>query len=457
VGRALTTHPLAVDLARYVASSCDRPLDERTATAARRGVLDWCGVAVAGSLEPAAKITAELVADLGGAAQATIVGRADRASTPHAALANGTAGHALDFDDTHVLGAVHATGTVLPAALALAEARGASSAELFRAYATGFEVAAFLGELLYPIHHEAAWHASAVFGTIGAACASSVLLRLDEDRIADAIAIASTGASGLRALFGTMGKPFHAGKAASTGLLAALLAEKGFQGSDTVMEDRHGLLRMLGAKGAADLASVGELEGWSRIQGNDFKLHACCHATHAAVDAAIAIRAGHAMVAADIERVTVRCSPILLTVAANPAPRTGLEAKFSVAYCVLTALLMGDASMARFTDGLVLSSPVRELLPRVVLEVADRYSPLQAALQVDVASGASYRSSISAPKGSSLAPASWEELSSKFHSLADPILGAAACSRLASAIGSMPEGPLSTVLAGLRPAPSSLR
>jgi 2-methylcitrate dehydratase PrpD len=400
------------------------PVLDGALDAAQRGLLDWTGTALAGSREPAGRIARELIGAGEPHGTSTIIGASGRAGAVDAAFANGVAGHALDFDDTHLMSAVHATATVLPAALSTAESRGATTREALAGYIVGFEVATFLGQLLYPVHHEAAWHATAVFGTVGAAAASATVLGLDGSSAASALALGATQAAGVRAMFGTMAKPFHAGRAASSGVLAAQLASRGFEAPARPFTGRQGYFAHLGATEPEHFAETplpGDVD--LRIADNDFKLHACCHATHAAVDAALAIRTEHAVALDDVERVTIYCNRAVPTVAGRPDPQTGLAAKFSVAYAVLTALATGDAGLDRFTDAAVSGSSVRRALDRVRLEVVPDFSIREARLEVDVRDGRSLSATTTAPRGSAPNPASWDDLARKFRSLATGVVG----------------------------------
>jgi 2-methylcitrate dehydratase PrpD len=437
---------MATQLAVFVADSADQPLDAPVREIARRGILDWLGTAVAGSREAAGRIAAELDADIGGSAQATIIGSTRRASVTGAAFVNGVAGHALDLDDTHLSSAVHATATALPAAIATGERVGASLADVMTAYAIGFEVATFLGELLYPVHHDAAWHATAVFGTIGAAASAAALLRLDPDATAHALGLAATQAAGLRAMFGTMAKPFHAGRAATSGVMAAMLAARGFTTADEAFAGRQGLFRHLGAITSADIAEVASPQGCRRVLGNDFKLHACCHATHAAVDAALRLRSEHLVTVDRIRTIRIGCSRTVATVAANPDPRTGLEAKFSVAYAVLTALIDGDAARPRFTDDAVTTSRVRALLPLVQLEVIEGFDIREARVELVTSDGHRWQATTDAPRGSAANPATWTELGDKARSLMEPVIGPDAAEAIRRGVEAWPAGTLADLL-----------
>ena len=209
---------------------------------ARHCALDWFGCALAGSREPLALLLHDELDD----GAATVVGL-DRTARPRtAALVNGAAGHALDFDDTHTLLSGHPTAPVLPAALGLAEKLDAGGEDLLTAFVVGVEVECRVGALLAPGHYRAGWHATGTVGTLGAAAACARLLGLDGERTAHALALAATQAAGLKASFGTMAKPLHAGKAASDGLLSARLAGRGFTGNPGVLEAPQGLAAAAG-------------------------------------------------------------------------------------------------------------------------------------------------------------------------------------------------------------------
>src|SRR5512139_3270628 len=203
-------------------------LPEDVVFLARQCVIDWFGVALAGADEPLTRILRAEAAEEGGNPRATLIGSGQRTSTQQAALVNGAASHALDFDDVSMMMSGHPSVPVIPALLALAEERGASGEPFIAAFVAGFEVACRIGALMMPGHYSAGWHATGTLGTFGAAAACANLLQLDEDRWLHALGIAGAQAAGLKSMFGTMCKPLHAGKAAANGLLAAKLAERGF-------------------------------------------------------------------------------------------------------------------------------------------------------------------------------------------------------------------------------------
>src|SRR5262245_47151254 len=282
----------------------------------RHCLLDWCGCALAGSGEPLAQLLRD---ELGGDGPATVLGSGRTATARDAALANGAAGHALDFDDTHTRMPGHPTAPVLPAALAVSEEIDAGGERLLTALVVGIEVECRVGALLAPGHYGAGWHATGTVGTIGAAAAVAHLLGLDAERTAHALALAATQAAGLKASFGTMAKPLHAGKAATDGLLAARLAARGFTGNPAVLEAPQGLAAAAG-RVTPDPERLDRLEGRWAIRDTLFKYHAACYLTHASINATLAL-AGKVDLG-EIDRVEVHVAPELLEVCNIAEPVT---------------------------------------------------------------------------------------------------------------------------------------
>lgn len=310
-------------------------------TVARHCLLDWFGCAIAGSREPLTEILVEAVA-AGDADKATLIGRRERTAPVTAALINGAMSHALDFDDTHTLMSGHPSAPVIPAALALAERDDRDGAAFIAAIVAGIETECRLGALANPGHYALGFHATGTLGTFGAASACAHLLSLDSARWTHALAIAGTQAAGLKLAFGTMSKPLHAGRAASNGLLAAMLARGGYTGADNIVETEQGFAR---THGAIEI-DAGRLDGlrdrWL-IADTLFKYHASCYLTHAPIEAAMSLRAGGVHADA-IESVEVRASTGCMGVCDLPEPSTGLEGKFSLRATTALALLGDDTS-----------------------------------------------------------------------------------------------------------------
>ena len=277
-------------IAGYVAAAPGRSLPAEIEDAARLCLADWLGVAIGAGDEPAGRVVRETVSGWNSGGGSTVLYGGRGAAAPFAALANGTLAHCLDFDDTHIGAVTHTSAPVWAATLALGEETGADETAMLRAYVAGFETASRLGRGLGEVVTARGWHGTGVFGRLGAAAASAALLRLDADRTLSALGAAATQAGGLTASFGTMAKPFHAGKAAMDGVIAAQLAANGLVAATGLLEPGGGLDNALVQDGAAAI-TPSDFTGWE-ILNNSFKPYAACHLTHPAVDAARALAPG---------------------------------------------------------------------------------------------------------------------------------------------------------------------
>jgi 2-methylcitrate dehydratase PrpD len=318
--------------------------------AARHCLLDFLAVALAGAREPLVDILVEAIVRREGAAEARLVGRPERATALTAALVNGAAGHALDFDDTHMRMNGHPTVPVLPALLALVDGGAATGRALLTALVAGIELECRLGVLLGARHYEVGFHSTATLGTFGAAAASAHLLGLDAGQWVQAMGLAGSQAAGLKSAFGTMTKPFHAGRAASAGLLAALLARGGFTAATDVLEAKQGFFETH-AGDPPDRSRLDRLRGRFLVRETLFKYHAACYLTHAAIEAARGLRQRHDIDPGTLDDVELTVAPLLLRVCNIAEPKTGLEGKFSLRSTTAMALLGADtADLATYSD-----------------------------------------------------------------------------------------------------------
>ncbi|WP_454722191.1 MULTISPECIES: MmgE/PrpD family protein [Cupriavidus] len=317
---------------------------------ARLSIYDCLAVAIAGAQEPVSRTVREMVRQEAGAQQASAIGLAQRIPARSAALLNGVAAHALDFDDTHFDFVGHPSVAVLPAALAVAEQRQASGRALLEAFLTGVEVTCRVGAWLGRPHYDAGFHQTATSGAFGATAAAARLLGLDAAQAAHALGLAATRASGLKCQFGTMAKPFHAGMAASAGVEAATLASLGFVARPDAIECAGGFGATHGAGQGATDHPFANLEAF-RFVDVQHKFHACCHGTHPALEALLALRDQHRIRPDDISSVTLTISPQWLPVCCIAGPATGLEAKFSLSLTAAMVLAGVDtAALASFSD-----------------------------------------------------------------------------------------------------------
>jgi 2-methylcitrate dehydratase PrpD len=334
---------------------------------AKMALLDTIGVTLAGSREDCVTFVRRATGPFA-PGDSTLFGDVVTLSPLDAALVNGTAAHALDFDDcSNTLGG-HPSAPIVPALYALAEREKASGARLLEAYVTGFEVETKIGRAVNFTHYEKGWHPTSTLGTFGAAAACARLLGLPLDRFAAALAIAASMASGLKANFGTMTKPYHVGHCARNGLLAALLAAEGMTANAAALEDAQGFFNVYNGPGTfdADKLFSGFASPFDLVEpGVAFKQHPCCASTHPALDALIRIMRENNLSADRIKSIRSWTHPRRLKHTNRPGPRSGLDAKFSVQYVLARAALEGIVRLEHFTDSAVNDPVVRSFMARI--------------------------------------------------------------------------------------------
>lgn len=371
-----------------VAGLAPAAIPERTRRLAGYSLFDWMVVARAGSGQPVAAIIRDFVEGEGGTAAATVVGSNKKLPARAAALANGTISHALDYDDTHFAHIGHLSVGIFPAAMAAGEEVDAGAAAVRDAFLLGAEAACRIGMVLGRVHYNRGFHQTATAGAFGAAIAAGRLYGLDPQQMRNALSLVSTRASGLKSQFGTMGKPFNAGVSAANGVEAAALARRGFVSCDDGIGGPQGFVET--HSDDPDHATPWKNPPPARFVFEDikYKLHACCHGTHAMIEALLAARRQHAIAAADVTRIEVRTHPRWLRVCDLKAPRTGLEVKFS--YILLAAMVMhgvDTASDATYTDSLCGDERLRGLAGRVDVTGDDSLSDTQCGLRIAMAGG----------------------------------------------------------------------
>src|SRR5438270_4027243 len=279
------TRTLAAQASAVTYAALPEPVREL----ARQCVLDYYGVALAGADDPLATILVDELAEAGGAAQASVIGHKAKLPALSAALVNGAIGHALDYDDVNLAMPGHPSVAILPGLLALAEQRQSTGREVVAAFVAGYETACRIGMALRPGHYNLGFHATGTVGAFGAAAACARLLGLDASATAQALGIAGTQAAGLKSQFGTMCKPFHAGKASHNGLLAARLAARGFSSRPDLVECEQGFALTHGPDFRPEAALAAPPNGFY-IFANLFKFHAACYLTHGPIECARSIR-----------------------------------------------------------------------------------------------------------------------------------------------------------------------
>jgi 2-methylcitrate dehydratase PrpD len=417
--------PLAVTLARSaVGLRFDDipPLGiERTVAA----IVDCVGCILSGSVTPSVRPVLALITAEGGTPEAAVFGTSIRVSASAAALANGTAGHSLDYDDMSDLMLAHPSVALVPAIFALAEAQRATGREIICAYVAGFEAAAALAQRVNPSHYAEGWHATSTLGTIAAAVASAKLLGLDEPPMTAAIGIAASQAAGLRGNFGTDTKPLHAGLAARGGVTAARLAAAGMTANPRVLEGANGFFALY-ARGAPDVpAQAGDSTMEIIRSGMTLKPYACCGQAHTAIDAVLQLADEHASQLEDVIAVDCAVNRMSQNVLIHHEAKTPLEAKFCLEYCVAVALLDGECGLAQFTENRVRAADAQEIMRRVTVSVDRNLPPTgltAATVTLRFKDGHAASRSVHRSKGTIDHPLSVDELRGKFATCARQVL-----------------------------------
>ncbi len=408
-----------VDLVRFARSITVGSLPSAVVLVAKSCFLDWLGCALGGSSEPLAEI---LLAESATHGPAGLIGHDKRTSVHWAALVNGAASHALDYDDTHLHMSGHPSVPIAPALLALAEERKASGRDLLTAYVSGVETECRLGAMMGPGHYGVGWHATATLGTFGAAAACAHLLGLDEQAWLHALGIAGTQASGLKSVFGTMSKPFQAGKAAAEGLLAAKLAARGFTSSTEILEAHQGFAATHTTTFSRE--PLNALAGRWLVKETLFKYHASCYLTHSAMEAALGIVERQKIDPDEIESARVFVPPGHLDVCGIHEPRTGLEGKFSLRATVAMALSGEDtADPGAYTDDRMASKDLVALRGRITVEPSNDVSGTASRLEITTRDRRSLTADADVGTPAADLDRQWDRLTAKFVRLASPVVG----------------------------------
>jgi 2-methylcitrate dehydratase PrpD len=432
-------------LAEHALTVRAQGISDATAHAATRAVVDWFAATVAGTaMEPARLLTAALLEEPP-AGRSRLVADGRTTSSRTAALINATASHTAEMDDIFREGIYHPGSPTVAAALAVAERAGSSGQELLRAVTIGYDIGDCIAAAVNPAHYQY-WHTTGTVGTIGAAAAAADLLGLDARRYAHALATATTMAAGLQQAFRSdaMSKPLHAGHAAESGVLAALVAARGYTGALDILEGKAGF--GAGLSEAVDWeGAVDWLSGPPGITQPTLKNHSCCGHTFAPVDAALELRA-RGVQPQDVAGIHVETYVTAATVAGNTDPKTAFEAKFSTAYCVAVALVTGSVRLRAFEDATLGDPRVRELMHRATV-VGDpgmeALFPGQRVARVTVTdrAGATHVAERQTRKGDPDDPLTDGELRDKFRDLAGPVLGDEHAGRLEETLWRLSELP----------------
>lgn len=429
---------IANELGKRIAGMRYEALPPEAVDWAKISFVDTIACALASAPEAAPRIVEKVLARGEKTGPSLIWGTDRRASSLDAAAINGTAAHALDYDDCNNSLAGHPSAAVLPAVLALGESLGSSGREVLLAYIAGFETQARVAHGVHLHHYEKGWHPTSTLGIFGATAGCARLLGLTPEQTATALAISVSLSSGVKANFGTMTKPLHAGQCTRNGLYAALLAREGFTASVEAFEHKHGFLNVFNGAGNFDAEKI--LARWADPldildPGVGLKQYPCCGSTHSAIDAMILLRERHGLTperVAGIESVT---HDRALAHTDRPLPASALDAKFSVQYCVARALMHGDVTFEHFEGDAWRDPEVRKLLGRIharphAHQPDGMHEHFQGEVIVTTTEGETYSARVDQPLRGPRNPAPPDRLEPKFRDCAARALRAEAVPRV---------------------------
>ena len=429
-------------LAQYAVGERTSVLPDGVLHAAKRAVIDWFAATLPGGGLPPASLLIEALSEDLSHGDALLFPSELRTTARTAALINGTAAHLVEFDDIFRDAIYHPGAPVIAAALAAAQAADASGEEFLRAVIIGYEISTRIAVALSPAHYKY-WHTTGTVGTFGAAVAAGTVFRLDATQMAHALATSATFAAGLQQAFRSdaMSKPLHAGRAAESGTLAAILASRGVTGAAGMFEGERGFGQAMSGNCDWSRATDG-LGSRYNIMAVTIKNHGCCGHTFAAIDGALAIRARQALAPLEIERIEVETYQTALDVTGNFEPATEFEARFSLPYVVTTALVHGSVRLDAFTHERLADRRVRHLMRHFELRVdppIEAAFPAQRAARVIVHASGNRRFEFFQPtrKGDPDLPLTDQELEGKYLELATPVVGGERADRLLETVRSL--------------------
>ncbi|MEM7426537.1 MAG: MmgE/PrpD family protein [Pseudomonadota bacterium] len=373
---------------RFARGHLDRAASANAFNILKLSLLDWLAVGAAGVREPVSTVVRDHASGDGGTGDAAVFGLDQRLPARAAALVNGTTSHALDYDDTHFAYLGHPSVAVFPAALALAERSRLGGQAFLEAALVGVETACRIGQWMGRSHYEAGFHQTATSGTFGAVAAGARLLGLTDEQTGHAFGLAATKASGLKSQFGTMGKPYHAGLAASNGVDAAMLAAGGFVSNPIGLSGHQGFAATHGRgdrNPGNSFAGLGRSFLFEQVQ---HKFHACCHGTHAMLEAIYVLMQSQKISLPDVAAMRVTVHPRFLDVCNIAEPRTGLEAKFSFRQTAAMAFAGVDTGALENFDEHVCHRPeLASFRQRVSVETDANLADGETTIEVTTASG----------------------------------------------------------------------
>jgi 2-methylcitrate dehydratase PrpD len=399
----------------------------------KRAVQDCIGCAVAGTGDPAGEKILHYLGDTGAKGECTVISSWLCLPPAEAALANGVLAHALDYDDVNNASIAHTSVVLVPAAMAVCEKVRASGSDLILAYAAGFEMIARLGRAMLPEHYEHGWHSTSTLGVMGAATAAGKLLRLGPREMGQALGIAASFASGTQQNFGTMTKPLHAGHAARSGVMAALIAKEGFTAEPDILAQGYSFARVFGAGRVPDLSTVAEnwANPWELLEsGITIKRYPCCAGNHSSLDVMLKLVKDYDIKPEEVRKITCEVPGLVIGILHRHKPRTAAEARFSLEFAMAAAVKDRAAGLHQYTDSKVNDPLIRAVMKRV--EQSQMTQELMAELRggdlkgsritVQLSDGRKIQGQTGEARGHPGDPLTDEELEAKFRECTEGIL-----------------------------------
>lgn len=435
--------PITRTVVHFSHSLAHRDLSSEVVQQSKKLLLDYLGVAIAGSQTESSQAVYLMLAHSASPGPCTVIGTALHASPEYAALANGTSAHGVELDDTHQAGSIHLGVVMFSTAIALSEILpDIDTDRFFPAVVAGYEIAARLGIALQPkYHYKLGFHPTATCGVFGATVTAAKLLQLTEEQMLSAVGIAGSMAAGSLEFLaeGAWTKRLHPGLAAQNGILAARLAAEGFQGPGTILEGRDGFLSAYSRNSKPELVTQ-DLGQTFEILKTAIKPHACCRYMQAPIDGLIELATTHDIHPEQIARVEVAVLEAGWPLVCEPqkrkySPANTVDAQFSMPYGAAVALTDRAAGLDQFTGDSLHAHQIKSLMGKVVLEKDIRIEknfPIEwpARVEIHLTSGKKFDKFVRYPKGDPENPLSWEELSTKFRSLAVRVLPPERCEQI---------------------------
>jgi len=425
---------LTREVAEFVVTTTAKDIPADVIELGKKSILDGIGLALSGSVAQSGAYVQAYLAQLGiNEGPATVIGTSMKVPVRFAAFANGVGIHADDYDDTQLAVAkdrvygllTHPTAPALPAALAVAEAGGRSGMDMMLAYHLGVEVECKIAEAINPRHYQHGFHATATCGTYAAAAAASKLKGLSVEQTVRAFGCAGSQSAGLRENFGTMMKPFHAGRSSESGVVAADFAELGWSTTDKILEAPRGFFQAAG--GGFDVNAIAGKLGhpWTFASpGVSIKPHPSGSLTHPGMTKLLELIREHGITAGDVERMDVGTNQNMPNALIHHRPKNELQAKFSMEFCMAILLLDGRGGLPQFTDEAVERDDVKAMIERVNFHVhpeaeAAGYDKMTTIIDIHMKDGRTISGRSDFGKGSPVNPMSYDECADKFRGCAE--------------------------------------